>query len=324
MTTKWIKKANILAFPYAWQTPVKTEKWAYLQCLKTLPNNPFIQVICFPWATLVDLLRTGKHSKAKVFLDALKITPPRITLIRITICQHIYMRDLLPFFKQLNITDIFWSHVLVGESIIAGINLHPFPLYPVRYTERSTNKLKPLAERRYLYSFVGAYQAELYLTPVRQWLFNLPKINEGLIESRTTWHYDKHVYGEQISGIQMQSKQVAHYKQLSANYENILADTVFCLCPSGSGANSIRLWEALGFGCIPVILSDKLQLPGDKALWDAATLHIPESQSAIQALPTTLNNLSPNQFSIKALQTLWQRYGTEDFIYDIKQLKIRV
>jgi predicted transcriptional regulator len=37
-----------------------------------------------------------------------------------------------------------------------------------------------------------------------------------------------------------------------------MQETVFCLCPSGSGPNSIRLWEAIEFGCVPVILSDTL------------------------------------------------------------------
>jgi hypothetical protein len=42
-----------------------------------------------------------------------------------------------------------------------------------------------------------------------------------------------------------------------------MEETVYCLCPSGSGPNSIRLWEAIEFGCVPVLLSSKLELPQD-------------------------------------------------------------
>lgn len=321
--TKWIKQRNILAFPYAWQYPAKTEEWAYLRCLADLPNNRYIQVICFPWATLVDLLRSGQREKAEVFLDALRVTLPRMTLLRVTICQHIYMRDLLPFFRQLKITDVFWTHALINEPALDGIRIHPFPLYPVRCAGTSVEEhesLKPLSQRRYLYSFVGAYDPACYLTPVRQWLFDLTVTEGGLIEQRDAWHYGQHVYGEQVAGVPMQAHQLQQHKQASESYEAVLRETVFCLCPSGSGPNSIRLWEALGFGCVPIILSDTLQLPGNMDLWREAALQVPECEARVKALPAMLRNLSLDQFSGDAAQILWRRYGLNDFIYDICRL----
>ena len=35
----------------------------------------------------------------------------------------------------------------------------------------------------------------------------------------------------------------------------------FSLCPGGSGPNTIRLWESLSFGSIPVILANDHKLP---------------------------------------------------------------
>ena len=37
----------------------------------------------------------------------------------------------------------------------------------------------------------------------------------------------------------------------AAAYANTLQRNVFALCPSGSGPNAIRLWEALGYGAHP-------------------------------------------------------------------------
>lgn len=66
----------------------------------------------------------------------------------------------------------------------------------------------------------------------------------------------------------------------------------FALCPSGSEPNSIRLWAALGYGAIPVILSDPFQLPGPAEHWEAAALMVPETQAAMAALPGQLEALA--------------------------------
>lgn len=315
----WQKQRNILAFPYGWQHPAKTEEWAYQRCLADLPENRFVEIVCFPWATLIDLLRKGQSAKAQIYLDAMQCAPPRMTLIRATICQHIYMQDLLPFFTQLKITDIYWTHAVKGEDHLGTIRIHPFPLYPVRCADMENVVLKPLHQRRYLYSFVGAYDPDLYLTPVRQWLFDLPACADAYIQPRDGWHYQQHVYGEQVDGVAMDEEQLQRHQQLSLSYEDVMRETVFCLCPSGSGPNSIRLWEALGFGCVPVILADTLQLPGDQDLWRSAALQVPEQASAVVALPRLLKSLMPSDFTA-SIDLLWQRYGLDDFIFDISRL----
>jgi hypothetical protein len=44
-------------------------------------------------------------------------------------------------------------------------------------------------------------------------------------------------------------------------YNDILIKSRYSLCPSGSGPNSIRFWESLAVGSIPVLLADTLDLP---------------------------------------------------------------
>jgi hypothetical protein len=320
----WQQYRNILAFPYAWQTPVKTESWAYQRCLKDLPDTPFAQIVCFPWATLIDLLRSSQTDKARQFLTAINSAPPRMTLIRATICQHIYMKDLIPFFKQLKITDIFWSHATHDEKVIEGMRIHPFPLYPVRcadVVDCAPHRFKQWSHRRYLYSFIGAYEDSLYLTPVRQWLFALPQHSNAIIKRRTEWHYEQHVYGEQISGITLEATQLQQHEHFSQEYVKVLQETKFCLCPSGSGPNSIRLWEALGFGCVPVLMADTLRLPGEnQQLWQSAIMSVAELQSAIDDLPKRLSVMTIENKQFEAITLLWERYGLNDFIYDIRRL----
>ena len=93
------------------------------------------------------------------------------------------------------------------------------------------------------------------------------------------------------------------------------------MCPSGSGPNSIRLWESIAYGAIPVVLSDTYLPPGDLDLWESAVVVCPEKADEILALPNRLEVLSKDKKLMNqkkdALQVLWNRYGFEYFIYDI-------
>ena len=37
--------------------------------------------------------------------------------------------------------------------------------------------------------------------------------------------------------------------------------SVFCLCPAGDTPSSARLFDAIVSGCIPVVVSDELEVP---------------------------------------------------------------
>jgi hypothetical protein len=314
----WIRTRNTIAYPRGWQRPAKTEEWAYEQCLDGLAETPFAQIVCFPWASLIDLLRRGFRSKARPYLDALASAPPRNTLIRATVCQHIDAKDMIAWLGMLKITDLFWSHSTVDEPEIDGIRVHPFPLYPVRCNYNSavvSSGGKSASERKHLYSFVGAYCQRLYLTPVRQWIFELPAQSDSVVVRREEWHYDGQVYGEQVAGARLSDQDMLQHQQRSLSYDAVLQESVFCLCPSGSGPNSIRLWESLGFGCIPVLLSDTLRLPGRSEDWAAAMLRVPETREAVVRLPTMLAALADDKSRLESMRQagrrLWQRYGMQ-------------
>jgi hypothetical protein len=328
--TKWQPSGNILAFPHGWQTPAKTEQWVFEQCTAaSLFKSPYVQLVCFPWATLIDLLHHGNKGDETVYLNALKLAPPRNSLIRATVCQHIYAKEMLPWFKRLKITDLYWPHAVQKESKIEGIRIHPFPLYPVRCLDNGAKNMQPgkaLASRRYLYCFIGAYEPELYLSPVRRWIFDLLGDDQAYIERREEWHYLKKVYGEQISGIKISPDEKKIHDERSRDYVSVLADTVFSLCPSGSGPNSIRLWESLGFGCIPVVLSDELRLPGNEAEWRNSIIRVPETEQAVKQLPDTLKAIARDSQRLLSMQDagkkLWLKYGENGPSTIFKELTI--
>lgn len=298
-----------------WQQPNATEAFA-AACLAAAEPTLQQGYLAFPWATCIDRVRRG-----------FSVSPPapcgvgqrRLTA---TVCQHIWALEHLDLFRRAGITDLFWSHATQDVQHVDGIRIHPFPLYPVRCaTHPPAHPLLPSTQRPLLYSFQGAYAPGLYLTPVRNWLLDLPPRHDAQLELRSEWHYEQAVYREQVLG---QSADAARHAQLTAEadaYATTLQRSRFALCPSGSGPNSIRLWEALGYGAIPVILSDSLQLSGPDQLWQTAALVVPEAESAVAALPSQLEELASDSHRLLAMQQagqrLWRRYGLNGFATDV-------
>ena len=75
------------------------------------------------------------------------------------------------------------------------------------------------------------------------------------------------------------------------SYDEVMARSVFTLCPAGYGRWSFRLVEALLHGSIPVLLADDYVLPfADQVRWDDYAIVVPESRSdevvdLLRALP---------------------------------------
>ena len=70
-------------------------------------------------------------------------------------------------------------------------------------------------------------------------------------------------------------------------YAGVLAASEFALCPRGAGTGSIRLFEAMQAGAVPVAISDRYVLP-DGPDWDAFLVRLPERAVAEGNLPERL------------------------------------
>ena len=67
---------------------------------------------------------------------------------------------------------------------------------------------------------------------------------------------------------------------LSASYWQLLSETQFSLCPRGDYCGSVRFYESLAAGCIPVLLADGAELPLARLLpWDEMIVRVPESEA---------------------------------------------
>lgn len=274
-TESILKKYNLF-----WQYPVITEKEFFNQ-------NKFNPDYCgLPWATFLDKF-INKSELFKILIPYMKHKN------YYTCCQHISFRKFIPLMKVLGIKTLYTPHKIIGENNINGIDIISCPLYAVNVEDKKrNNEFKNInfetCNRKYLYSFVGGYQPRDYLTDIRKKIFNIKKNKHSLIINTGSWHFNNVVYSKsQNSNGDLNENNDT--KKSTINYNNILINSRFSLCPSGSGPNSIRFWESLAVGSIPILLSDTLELPKNK-LWKNAIVIIKEKD--VSKIEEVLNNIS--------------------------------
>ena len=274
------KTEEILSkFKLFWQYPAITEK-SFYEKNKFNPN-----FIGFPWATIFD-----KRYNLNIIY---KILIPYIDKNKryYTCCQHIMYKQFIGLWKALNITTVYISHKTKMESSIDGITLKSCPLYALNFEDEAINKefngVDLLnVERDILYSFVGGYQPN-YLTDIRPRIFNMKHPKDTIIKNTGMWHLDKLVYNPKQNS-KHELNETADHINKTKYYNELLIRSRFTLAPSGSGPNSIRFWEALAAGSIPVLLADSLELP-EHDLWKDAILEIKELD--LESLPDKINEI---------------------------------
>lgn len=225
----------------------------------------------------------------------------------------------------MGITDLFWAHAVEGQATVPGhpqVAIHPFPLYPVQAP--SEGIFEPTA-RSILFSFLGTRSEACYVNRAREKIFEeLEAHPDGFVRARGDWHYREIVYNEQIGFIKPPVADTGDQLAKEVEFRNVIARSVFSLCPGGSGPNTIRLWESLGLGAIPVVLSETWRPPGSRDLWEKAVVFCSDSNEDIRRLPELLRAIVENERLLSekrhACRELWARYGANCFIYDIQCL----
>jgi len=263
---------KIHAYSKHWQRPAATEETALLK-LQAGGDQLDFDYLGFAWATLIDGLKE-RTSESKDILQALLQSDQSLvktsTRKRATVAQHIRAINYFDLFKAIGITDVFWSHAVNSYQTSRGIRIHPFPLYPAQAPDYEGSEP---SEKRHLANFVGAYNPNIYLTNVRDVIFgDAGKYADLHIIKRDRWHFDRAVYDEQIGGRAASDAQLKAEAQHKQDYIDAIRQSWFTLCPTGSGPNSIRIFECLALGSIPIVLSRDLTLVGDQDLWERAAI----------------------------------------------------
>lgn len=296
-----------------WQFPCRTEMSAWqVHAARKLPGRTANEVHCYvalPWATWIDKQRVDPvqvEADRQVRQLATRLRGVRAMLhsvglkLRVhTVCQHIYWTRLLPQWQCMGLTDLWLSHAPRDDAdcAVAGIKVHAWPLYAVNIEDpercHGLRAADDCAPRPRLASFIGAYMPH-YLSDSRLRLSVLVDKPGFHIEvQQSGWHFEKVVYDHQIC--HRISASECDDRTAVERYNHVLSDSEFSLCPAGAGLNTLRFWESLAVGAIPVLMDSGLRLPDEGVFagfdWNSAVVDL--SALPVAAIPEALQVISP-------------------------------
>lgn len=157
----------------------------------------------------------------------------------------------------------------------------PIPHYSITYEE---DHIKD--EKGRMFSFIGHCGTH--------------KIREDLLKL-----YPEHCFS--TDNVWMSKK---HRNQ----YLDMMGRSKFSLTPRGTGISSIRLFESLKMGSVPVIISDDIELPfSDK--WKEFSVTIKEDElDTIEEVLSKFNDSKIKEMSKKG-QEFWEEYCSDENLY---------
>jgi hypothetical protein len=270
-----------------WQYPSLTEKQALFNHSfyhdEPDPSNVYLG---FPWATLIDL-HTHIGVDLERFVEPIKENTRIFEGRRIhTACQHILWDKLIGVWETVGLTDIHLSHCKKDTQNTERLSFHPWPLIATNYENPTRSEgLVIKEEKKYLASFIGNNTNPK--VEIRVSLHEMLKGREDVVcELGNKWFYNSEVYEKQI--LRKDDDGSAEQKRLATvRYNEVLSESVFSLCPEGSGPNTIRLWESIAVGSIPVVFADNWKPPSIPGIdWNQFSVWIPtkECDQTIQIL----------------------------------------
>lgn len=311
-----------------WQYPCATEKQAFENHL-SLKAGDHIDIttrlvhlyIPLPWATYVDkkLFPESYLLRLKSLIQQYKEIAETngFKLLVHSVCQHIHWVRMLEKAEWLGITDFYLSHKdsksdVIQKEVGTNLRLHGWSLIAVNYEAPERNEgmeRKPIAERNLLASFIGAHMKH-YRDESRIKIFEAAKAcgsDDIFVDLGNEWHFNKVVYEEQVLNKEIESHHIDEHHKRTFRYNAILSDSKFSLCPEGAGPNTLRFWESIAVGSIPVLFSKDLavfeeypfseELMKNVILWEKDIG--PELFTFLEGIPqSNLNGMSHSLTSI--------------------------
>src|SRR4051794_19486726 len=156
----------------------------------------------------------------------------------------------------------------------------------------------PRDDLPYLFSFVGSLSNATIRERLRTLSHPRGLIRDTADEFARLLHYE------------MSGEERRDYHR---GYADVTKATKFVLCPRGLGASTIRLYENLRIGRVPVILSDEW-VPPPGPPWNEFSIQIPERDFA--EIPRVLEACESEAVSMaQRARAAWQDWFADDVIF---------
>jgi len=145
--------------------------------------------------------------------------------------------------------------------------------------------------------------------------YNINHPNHTMVYPTNGWHFNEYVYKRDIYGKKLNRVELPLIHLRTKKYKEVLSNSRYSLCPRGIGPASIRFWESLGAGAIPVNISDDFWLPGEDYFnWDSCVVTVKEKD--ILDIPD-ISKEQEHELRENALN-VFKMFTGENFISPIK------
>lgn len=185
---------------------------------------------------------------------------------KLFVCQHILVSH-LRFDKD---SIVCTPHATIGSNYIS------IPHYPVNVDTSLMRK-----NREFQFSFMGSittHQTRKGLTVL------YPK---NCFDTKEHWGLDN----------DLQKKE-----EFKKQYIDLLGNSKFSLCPRGTGISSVRLFESMAMGSIPVIIADNYKMPGMEFLnWNEIAVFCKER------MISKIGNILTNNYSDERINEMREK-----------------
>jgi hypothetical protein len=156
----------------------------------------------------------------------------------------------------------------------------------------------------YLFSFLGM----IWTSPVRYGIFGLKDYPRGLVQDTSddgVKPYRAELWGEDVD-----ERRKEWYKQ---RYADSILNSKFVLCPRGMGPSSMRLFETMLLGRVPVILSDQW-VPPVGPEWDTFSIRVAERD--VRKIPSLLEAHEDRAVHMgRAARSAWSAWFARDVTF---------
>jgi hypothetical protein len=218
---------------------------------------------------------------------------------RVSVSKHELLEE---FRRKCLILDLDDKALPFAPGLYAAISRRWFnPLYhrsvPYIHHYLWNDSLEPSASiesSRFLFSFVGASDTH----PCRS---HVLKVNDPRGFLKDTSSVDPW-------------KDTIVKREWQRQYTDVIHSSKFVLCPRGRASSSVRLYEVMKAGRVPVVISDDW-VPPPGPDWDSFCVFLP--QRAIHNIPEILRDRERDAYAMSvAARTTWVEWFSKEVLFD--------
>ena len=227
--------------------------------LPRVGGNPYVDLVVDEFERLADRDRFGVHK--------LVDSPEKADIVLFAQCNMVDWR--LRAIRGHPIARRFWS-----KSMVYDTRDTPWRSLPGVYVSTPANRFDSRCQRAWGYLTSPAIE-QSGVDP--DLLFSFVGGNTSACRFPLFGLRHRDAIVEEVAGFVLWDSTAPNFRERRTSYAQTMNRSRFVLCPRGRGTSSIRLYETLAAGRVPVIISDDW-IPPEGPDWDACSIRWPEGQ----------------------------------------------